>query len=418
MGDKKTKTLPFVTSDRYPGVRYREHPTRKHGATPDRYYAIRFQVDGRRVEEGLGWSSEGWSERKALVEMEKLKTAAKTGEGASSLREKRAIAKAKRDAEEAAAVQAEKDSLTFGAFFEVSYLPQEAADGKAPRSIIREKQLFKKWIAPVIGSMPMKAISPFHLERIKANITGAGLKPRTAQYTLAIVRQVFNAARRAGAFTGESPIEKVKMPSAVGNARLRFLTPDEAGRLLDALAAGRSRDTHDVSLLSLYTGLRSSECFKLRWADVDLEGRVLHVMDTKNKHPRSVPMPNNVVAMLTARRPNPCDLGSLVFPNANGDVTAFVSNAFRRAVEHLGLNDGITDSRQKVVFHSLRHTCASWMVQRGVPLFTVGKILGHKTLTMTERYSHLAPDTLRAAIDTLESAATPPAPKVVALHAG
>lgn len=129
--DDKPKTLPFKTS-KYPGVRFREHPTRKHGVLPDRYFAIRYQVDRRRVEEGLGWASEGWTDKKALVEMEKLKTAAKTGEGPSSLREKRAIADAKRTAEEATAVQAQKDALPFGQFFETTYLPQEQADGKAP----------------------------------------------------------------------------------------------------------------------------------------------------------------------------------------------------------------------------------------------------------------------------------------------
>ncbi|GAB6035724.1 hypothetical protein JCM15519_02830 [Fundidesulfovibrio butyratiphilus] len=411
MGDKGT--LPFVTSSKYPGVRFRQHPSRKHGAVPDRYFAIRFQVDGRRIEEGLGWSTEGWTEKKALVEMEKLKTAARTGEGPSSLRERRARAKAQREAEEAAVVQAEKDALTFGQFFENSYLPQEKADGKAPRSIIREEQLYRKWIAPVIGARPLKEISPFHLERIKKNVADAGLTPRTGQYVLAITRQTFNAASRTGAFSGESPVTKIKMPSATGNARTRFLTSEEAGRLLEALGESRSPDMHDVALLSLYTGLRSSECFKLRWADVDVEGRIIHVMDPKNKHPRAVPMPSNVSQMFAQRCPTPCDLGELVFPNSKGEVTAFVSNAFRAAVNKLGLNDGITDPRQKVVFHTLRHTCASWMVQNGVPLFTVGKILGHKTMTMTERYSHLAPDTLRAAIDTLENAGAIKSPTVL-----
>lgn len=57
----------------------------------------------------------------------------------------------------------------------------------------------------------------------------------------------------------------------------------------------------------------------------------------------------------------------------------------------------ITDARQRVVFHTLRHTYASWLVQKGVPLYTVAELMGHSTIDMTRRYSHLAPDSLRSA---------------------
>ena len=71
-------------------------------------------------------------------------------------------------------------------------------------------------------------------------------------------------------------------------------------------------------------------------------------------------------------------------------------------MKDLGLNDGITDRRQKLVFHSLRHTFASWLVQMGKPLYTVSQLLGHSDLKMTMRYAHLAPDTQRAAAMELE----------------
>ncbi|RUA17837.1 MAG: hypothetical protein DSY55_01355 [Clostridia bacterium] len=65
------------------------------------------------------------------------------------------------------------------------------------------------------------------------------------------------------------------------------------------------------------------------------------------------------------------------------------------------MDDGITDPRQKFVFHSLRHTCASWLVMSGVDLYVVKEILGHASITMTERYSHLRPGHLRSAMDKL-----------------
>ena len=95
----------------------------------------------------------------------------------------------------------------------------------------------------------------------------------------------------------------------------------------------------------------------------------------------------------------------------------WVSDTFARTVDELGLNntgeviqdkDGndipvrITDARQKVVFHTLRHTFASWLVQQGTPLYTVAELMGHSTLEMSRRYSHLAPDTLRKAALSLQ----------------
>jgi len=75
--------------------------------------------------------------------------------------------------------------------------------------------------------------------------------------------------------------------------------------------------------------------------------------------------------------------------------------AYRQAVNKLGLNDGVTDPRNKVVFHTLRHTFASWLAIQGTPIYTIKELMGHKTLSMTERYSHLSPDAKREAVEKL-----------------
>ncbi|MGR0481255.1 MAG: tyrosine-type recombinase/integrase [Candidatus Electronema sp. V4] len=71
-------------------------------------------------------------------------------------------------------------------------------------------------------------------------------------------------------------------------------------------------------------------------------------------------------------------------------------------MDELGLNAGVSDAKSRLVFYSCRHTCASWLVQAGVPLITVKEILGHSTIALTERYSHLAPDGTRAALRVME----------------
>jgi site-specific recombinase XerD len=77
------------------------------------------------------------------------------------------------------------------------------------------------------------------------------------------------------------------------------------------------------------------------------------------------------------------------------------------------LNKGIEDKRQRVVFHTLRHTYASWLVENGVDLYTVKELMGHKNLAMTERYSHLGQNTLKAAVQKLERAISRPKGKVL-----
>ena len=383
---------------KHEGVRYREHPTRKHGVKPDQYFAIRYRVGGVRREEALGWASQGWTAAKAAQTLGKLQEAARTGEGATSLAEKRQKAEEKRQADAEAHAQVERDNVTFGRVFLDSYFPI-AKKNKADRSWQKEDQCYRLWIAPVLANKSIKDIAPIHLERIKKNMADVGRAPRSIAYCLAVIRQVFNFARDHDLFAGMNPVTKIKKPSA-DNRRLRFLTHGEAERLLEALAE-RSAQVHDQALLSLHCGLRAGEIFALTWGDVDMERGVLALRDTKSGKTRAAIMTDAVRAMLEGRERG--GHASLVFPARGGGKIVQVSDAFNRTVQALGLNDGVEDSRQKLVFHSLRHTFASWLVEQGVDLYTVKELMGHGSITMTERYSHLAPDTLRRAMKSLEA---------------
>ncbi|EFL50925.1 integrase family protein [Solidesulfovibrio fructosivorans JJ]] len=386
------------TKTSFPGVRYREHPERKHGIKPDRYFAIRYQADGKRREEGLGWGSEGWTAQKAAVVLAGLKKAHVTGEGPKTLQAKRDIEKAREEAEAREKAVQEAEAVTFGFIFEGVYL-EHARQNKKPNTVQTEQGLFRKWLGPVIGDVPLKDISPFHLERIRKNIAAAGLSARSAHYALCVVRQVFNFARDHDMTDCVSPTCKVKAPKT-DNRRLRFLTHEEADKLLEHVAK-RSHELHAISLVSLHCGLRAGEIFNLTWSDVDFDRETLTLRDTKNGRTRIAYMTGQVRGMLAARvKGGP---GDPVFPGRGGVRRSYVSNAFERAVKDLGFNEGITDSRQKVVFHSLRHTFASWLVEQGTDLYSVKELMGHRTLSMTERYSHLSPDSLRRAVKGLEA---------------
>ena len=385
-------------STKYPGVRYREHPTRKHGVQFDKYFIIRYTLDGKRYEEALGWASDGWSAENASEELARLKRAQRTGEGPQTLAEAREQEKARREAEEQRKKQEEINAITFNQFWKDTYFPQ-AKLHKTERTYITENSYYEHWIKPEIGEKPFKNISAWDLERIKKNMFDANKTPKTIQHVLAIIRQVFNKAYVFGLYSGQNPVQNIKKPKS-DNRRIRFLTYDEAEKLLEELQK-RSLDLHDMALLALHCGPRAGEIFGLTWKDIDFERELITLRHTKNNHVRHVPMTDRVKDMLKSREFT--KNSELVFPAQNGGKRKEISNAFERAITGLGWNKGVEDARQKIVFHTLRHTCASWLVMAGVPLYTVKEYLGHQQISQTERYAHLAPDSLQQATTALNN---------------
>ena len=383
-------------STRYPGIRYREHLIRKHGVQRDKYFTIRYQIAGKRIEESLGWLTQGWTLQKANARLSEIKENQRTGRGPQSLKEKRDLLKIKLKKEQAEQQRQDKENILFNTYFIDNYFPT-AQTSKAFDTCRTELLYFKNWISPAFKNKSFKDIAPFHCEQIKKNMLDAGRAPRTLQYCFAIVRQIWNMAKRDSLIDTESPTKGVKIPK-IDNKRLRFLSHDEADILLKELSK-RSRQLHDESLLSLHCGLRAGEIFNLTWNDVDIENGLLTLRDAK-VGTRTAYMTKGVKAMLTGRQP--LAENKFVFSDRNGKKTRRVSNLFVKIVKALKLNSGVTDRRQKLVYHSLRHTYASWLVQSGVDLYQVKKLMGHSTISQTERYSHLAPGNLKNAVRIFE----------------
>ena len=395
-------------STRFKGVRFYEHPTRKHGVKFDRYIAIHYQKDGKRIEEGIGWTSErdpedgkNWTAAKAALVLERLKGAARHGkkEAPTRISEQRERERERREAERRAEEQAKAEGVTFGRYFENAYFPTFEV-GRKKQTTRKAKEHFKNWIEPVIGNTPLKNLKPFAIEKIKKNVLHAGKAPRTLQYIFATIRQIWNHARLDGLVSGDSPTKSVKIPK-LDNRRVRFLSHAEAETLLNALQE-RERRTHDMALLSLHTGLRFGEISALKWSHVDTERGMIRVMDPKGGQGRAVYLTEQVKAMFEAlERRGPDDY---VFVKEGKEKLNDAPKAFAEVVAGLELNKGITDRRQKVTFHSLRHTFASWHAMAGTDIYTLKELLGHSVIQMTERYSHLAPGTLQNATRTLERA--------------
>ena len=382
---------------KFVGVRYKEHPTRKHGVGYDRYFTIRYKLHGRDKEEGIGWSSQGITAQIASARLSEIKENQRTGQGAQSLTEKRSLLKAKREQERVEQEKRDRENILFTTYFVESYF-KTALISKKPQTCRTEMVYFKNWIEPAFKGKPFKDIAPFHCEKLKKKLLSAGKAPRTLQYIFAIIRQVWNMARRDGLISTESPTKHVSIPK-IDNKRLRFLAHDEANILLSELAK-RSLQLHDMSLLALHCGLRAGEIYSLTWNEINLDCGLITVKDTKSGNNRPAFMTQAVKEMLAGRKQLADN--KIVFPDRHGKKIERISNAFSRAVTQLGFNDGIADHRQKVVFHTLRHTFASWLVQGGTDLYTVQKLMGHSTFEMVQRYAHLSEGTLQKAIENME----------------
>lgn len=407
-------TSKWIAS-KFPGIRYRTHPTRKHGVGPDKYFTLYYKLDGRPRQEALGWASDGWTEKKASIVMAELRRNQAAGEGPRSLAEKKELEEQARERANIAKLKAEIEQTTFQdagtAFIKWAKTSKKDWDHDETR--------LKLHINPVIGDMRLKDVEPAHIEKLKANCQEKGLAAGTVRHCMQTTRAVFNHASRLGSHKGENPTKKVKFPR-LDNDRKRFFTYDQADKLLAALWKN-DRDLHDIALLGFYAGLRFSEIARLRWVDVDLDHGVIHVIDAKSGN-REAYITDNLREMFLRNQKkdsshlvNPCPVKDkaqgdvfespcLVFPGpVKGRVQKDVSDRFMKVVNNLGLNKDVFDSRQKLTFHSTRHSFGSWLALQGTPLLTIKELMGHKTIEMTMRYAHLMPDHKRKAVDKLSA---------------
>jgi integrase len=219
-----------------------------------------------------------------------------------------------------------------------------------------------------------------------------GIAPATINRELALLSTVLNDAIKQG-FSVPNPVRGHKQREPEG--RQDFLHPDEAARLIQAAQDSRTPFLADWIILSLYTGLRFGELCALTWADVREDTLTVRAAAAKSKKSRTLKLIPTMVALIE-RQPH---RGATVFTTPHGEPVKDVRAALTHACERAGL--------RRITPHLFRHTCASWLVQQGVDLYVVKEWLGHSTITVTERYAHLAPTHLQACSTALESQFSP-----------
>lgn len=393
---KEKEHTNWVTVER--GIRKYEHLTRKHGLKPDVYYALRYRVEGKRYEEGLGWASQGWTLERARLTLAELMVAKKTGSGEVTLREKRV--KAQEEREEAKRQQAARKRLavTLSEYWHNNYFP-DCRQTKAPETWRKEESNFRTWLAPALGDMPLREISKADLDAIKGKMASAGLAKRTTQLVFATMRAVWNHARGNKLVEGICPTQEIKL-GKISNARNRALSPKEAQELLEEIQR-LDEKAWAFTLACLHTGGRLSEVARLTWGQVNLRDRHLTLVHTKTGKPRAVPMTETLVSLLRSIPHGQAQ--DIVFANAQGKQWTSMPANFRKAVSNLKLNEGRTDRRELLVFHSLRHSAASMLLDAGENVRTIQELFGWSTLAMLQRYTHPTDEKKQRAMGRLDT---------------
>lgn len=175
--------------------------------------------------------------------------------------------------------------------------------------------------------------------------------------------------------------------------RIRYLTVDEEDELLAYFKFIARPEMVDIITLAVDTGMRRGELMKLQSNHFDLMERLIKLPGEicKSGKPRDIPMTTRVYEILKARRGV---AGAKIIEGITSDI---LRHQWDRGRHHLGLLDD-----KQFVFHALRHTFCSRLVQRGIPIQVVSELAGHGNIHMTMRYAHLCPKNLRSAISVLD----------------
>ncbi len=228
-------------------------------------------------------------------------------------------------------------------------------------------------------------IEHYKMECSKETVGDKTISPATVNRHLDTLRGIFNKAVVWGKLQ-TNPMKSVQYLK-VPPGRLRFLEREEIVKLL----ANCNKKLRPIVVLALFTEMRRGEIFGLKWHDIDVKRNIITLLNTKNGEKREVPMNEQVKTALIRVMKHP--ESSYIFCNEQGEPIHDIRKSYSTALR----KSGITNFR----FHDLRHTFASQLVMAGVDLNTVRELLGHKDMTMTLRYSHLAQSYKQRAVDIL-----------------
>ena len=253
----------------------------------------------------------------------------------------------------------------------------------------KDKKRCIRQLVEVFGNRDMKDLNTREIEqwqsrRLKYN------KPSTVNRLLATLKHMVNKGTQWG-MASDSVLKQVRNVKLLpeNNRRLRFLSIEECQRLIECC----HKDLKPIVVVALNTGMRRGEIFGLKWEQVDLSHGFILLDVTKNGERREIPINTTLEYLFKEMLQRSID-SKYVFAGKTGNPLTDIKKGFHTALRKAVIHD--------FRFHDLRHTFASQLVMAGIDITSVKELLGHKSLTMTMRYSHLSPGHKRKAVHVLD----------------
>lgn len=296
-----------------------------------------------------------------------------------------------------------------------SWLMERRADGLKPTTVQTYVGILERYILPDLGDLRLNAILPDALHDLLAELGGRGLSQNTVQGAFRLLSNVLRGAVEAGMLRG-NPCARIRLRAARRKEQ-RVLSLEEQRSLL-----AEARERRDLpSLLSLYTGMRLGEVCALRWRDVDWQRRTICVWGTAQRtrgeaaggrtelrvgapktegSARTIPVPAFLMEELAALG-RASEGRTFIFGGEKPAEPRTLQRHFGKLAERAGLRD--------VHFHTLRHSFATRMMELGVDIKTISRLLGHSAVQTTlEIYTHSLLESQQRAIERLEAALNEP----------
>jgi len=336
----------------------------------ERIYYIRYRKAGKQIDEKAGRQFQ-----------DDMTAARASGMRADRIQGRQPTNKERRFALEAAK-KAKQGRWTIDRLWK-----EYSANRTQTRTLQVDTGRYRKHIKAVFGHLEPHQIDALSVDRLRIQLSKK-LKPQTVAHVLNQLSRIVNFGDKKGL---SKPLSfHVKKPR-VDNIKTEDLTPDELKRLLKTIAEDGNLHAGPMMKLVLFTGLRRSELFKLRWSDVDFERGFIHIRDPKDGPSQTIPLNDSARALLK----NHVRTGSgYVFPGRSGNMRTTIYEPVCRIKKKAGLPK---DFRP---LHGLRHVYASMLASSGkVDMYQLQKLLTHKDPKMTMRYAHLRDDALRRASD-------------------
>ena len=358
---------------KYPGIFYILGTSISTGKEEKVYYAT-YRKDGKSIEEKIGRQFQDAMTPAKASKIRALKIDGKL----PTNRERQEVEKAKK--------QAEDNRWTLDRLW-TAYKEYKGDYRTAPT----DKSFFDKHLKDFFGKKQFSEIIPLDIDRLKRQLEKKKkLKPQTVKHILALLVRLSNYAEKKQICSGLS--FKIEFPK-IDNEKTEDLNSDELNRLLDAIEKDENIQAGAMMKMVLYTGMRRSELFKLKWRDVDFDRGFINIVDPKGGKSQKIPL-NDLAKGLLLNHEKPYPNTPFVFPGRNGARRTDIKHQVNRIKKNAGLPK---DFRP---LHGLRHAYASMLASSGkVDLFTLQKLLTHKSPQMTQRYAHLRDETLKRASD-------------------